>query len=419
MKINYHLPLNKRLFTAATLLFAVCALSGSAMEATANDTFERGRAPSDKMRIYESLMASFQAHRTSGHGQFTEGMAAAMSLHLAKNSFNMLQSTSNRHIVFLTQAWNASEETWENEDRSYQYLDQAGRITEIGFQSFEDGQWVNEFRTLMEYEGNSQNVSILMSHAWDREEEAWYDNDYRTRFVRYNDHGYPLEVIYDLWSLESWEPWERDLITYVDNTKYDIIRNFSGVTYPMSSWILEGRETWTYDNGHVTQILWENGHKDDEMEPSERELFEYDGNWNNTLWMWQQYMDDWVGYFQNIMTYENNILQEDLFQMWNEADEVWRNILKTVYDEYDARGNTIIETDYIYLFDDWRGSSRSIHEYDNDDQLLVTTMYGWLGVEWFPYARILYGAMVPSHADETVQGIRPTKYIFTFRPNPL
>lgn len=403
---------------AATLLITAFALSVCTVEAVANESFERSRGPSDKMRTYESLVSSFHAHESAVLGSFTGGMATAMSLHLAKSHPGLIRSASTMEIVHLSQTWDAHAEKWEDEERSYHYSDQAGRITEIGFQSFEDGQWINEFRMLMEYEGTSNNVSILVSQGWDKEDNDWYYNEYRSRFVSYNEFGYPLEVIYEEWFNNEWDQWERDVISYVDHTKYDVIRNYY---WDLTSWLLEGRESWTYQDGHVTRILLEYGDSEDEMEPSERELFEYDRSWNNILWEWQLYEDDWVGYFRNVMTYQDNLLQEEVYQIWSETEDVegdWMGIMKTVYDEYDSHGNIIIETDYIFLFDDWHGSMRSIHNYDRDDRLMVTTRYGWSGADWLKVGRTLYSGMIPSHADETVQLPLETK-LYQNYPNPF
>ena len=300
-------------------------------------------------------------------------------------------------VMMLTQFYDAVSQDWVNSSRMIEIYDNAGRVIQFVSEDYIDGEWKAWWRMLFEYEGNSEDVYIWMSEWWDEETEAWDNRGERTRFVAY-ENGSPIEAIDEKWEDDEWQPFRKSIMTWtadrmpLETLDYD---------WTGDDWELSARERWIWENELLTELVneWWDG---EAWIVDMRWQYTYDNNGNEIEYIFQ--MSDWLtgelkNFFRELTSYDaQGNATETVDQMWDDENEEWSDISKTIYEEYDNQGNLIRSVDYTLIGDTWVPSSRDHYHYDGNGDLQMQVIEEWAGEDtWIPAYRVLYSGFDPTN----------------------
>jgi hypothetical protein len=411
------------------ILLALCILQGSvsnAMEreqkstnimalseivnALKEDPLNRGNL--DLLKNYLSGTSSWQTNPLPlNHPLFIKNNLSLLPSILVKTSETI-------EIIILFQDYDQELQDWVNEGRMIRVLDNLGRIIQIVSEDYVDGEWKGYFRTHFEYQGNSQDVYISMTEIWDEDLETWDNGGRRTRYVAYQN-GSPVEAIDEVWENGEWQPFIKSVMSWTaDRMPLETLDYFwTGV-----GWELSGRERWIWENGLLTELVneWWDG---EAWIVDMRWQYTYDNNGNEIEYIFQ--MSDWLtgelkNFFRELTSYDaQGNATETIDQMWDDENEEWSDISKTIYEEYDNRGNLIRSVDYTLIGDTWVPSSRDHYHYDGNGDLQMQVIEEWAGEDtWIPAYRVLYSGFDPTNV-VSGEGLPDGITLLQNYPNPF
>lgn len=173
--------------------------------------------------------------------------------------------------------WNSGTGTWENSTRDEFFYDGNGRdTTRLSYQW--NGAWELSHRAQRSYSANGDNT-LLLIQSWDAQNTTWDPID-RQQFyydAQHNDTMYT----HDFWLNNAWNPSDKETRTYnsdnylIEQIDFDLdgsvfipgykdeyIRDANnnptlihGYNDDNGAWILEGRQTLTFDNSYNINSL--------------------------------------------------------------------------------------------------------------------------------------------------------------------
>ncbi len=118
-----------------------------------------------------------------------------------------------------------------------------------------------------------------------------------------------------------------------------------------NTWVNVWKATFTYDNGNLTEVVWE--------------------QWDN---------DSWVNYDKGTYTYDaNGKLTEELWEWWD--NDSWANYEKATY-TYDTNGNLIEVLWEEWDTDSWVNSDKGTFTYDGNGNLTDELWEVWDKDSW-------------------------------------
>lgn len=177
-------------------------------------------------------------------------------------------------------------------------------VLEVLVMEWEGGVWVYQMKMVYTYDANWFLIEFF-GYVW--EEDAW--SVYMKAEYTNNASGQPIESLLYLWNQETgvWDLISKNTYTYDGNG--NLIEQLS--------------QTWIVDQ-------WINSHK---------LLYTYDVNYNlieELELAWDFINNIWENFDIHYYTYENNLLMEDLKQLWWQG--AWENEYNTFW-TYDGGGH--------------------------------------------------------------------------------
>jgi hypothetical protein len=201
---------------------------------------------------------------------------------------------------------------------------------------------------------------------------------------------------------------------------YNSSNYLSGKLYEVfvsGSWIVQGRDVFTYDEGKLSELLyekyisgnWQNGTKTTwEYNEGGQVLLEQFETWSNNTWnIFSKLMisynpdgsistntfEQWdnniiVAGARSTFTYNSNgwVTEELVERFFN---NYWQNHFRHTY-SYDV--NKYIKlTESWLLSGTWENEARSIDSLNVNRQVISSIIQSWTGTEWYNQARYLYG----------------------------
>ncbi|MBI9038171.1 MAG: T9SS type A sorting domain-containing protein [Bacteroidales bacterium] len=183
-------------------------------------------------------------------------------------------------------------------------------------------------------EKNGYVVLEVLYMNW--EDENWV-NDSKHVYT-YDENGYMFEFCMQSWTEGIWVDYIK--ITYTNNSSGKPIESLLYIWNPANElWVLTGKYIFTYD---VNEFLIEQLMQvwlEEQWIDSDKWLFTYDGNGNLIEELeldWDYIGEIWENFDIHYYTYVDDLLMEDLKQMWEEG--AWVNDINTFW-TYDGEGH--------------------------------------------------------------------------------
>jgi hypothetical protein len=278
--------------------------------------------------------------------------------------------------------------SWQDAERVVLIYDDQGRLAEDVLQNYVNNEWVNDDRFVYEYEGNSQYPSIIVWQEWDTGASDW--ENIERELLQHDGQGREIQIIFEDWLDDEWEPYIRLDLTYVNGSQFSEIL---GYFWMGDDWDLDYRMLWIYDNGVLVELA-EDYWDGEEWWPEFRIVYEYDNDGNNVVELYQDYDDfeeGWEDFYRYLYSYDgggNRI--ESVLQFWHDGDEEWISLTRTV-SAYNASGNTTEDLYYSWDGEDWSRNQRHTYQYDAQNNLQVWLIEAPDGEGWRPTERYLFG----------------------------
>lgn len=220
-------------------------------------------------------------------------------------------------------------------------------ILEMLIMEWEEGAWVNVMKMVYTYDNNEFLIEMIV-YTWI--EGAWV-NGMKMEYTN-NASGAPMEALWYIWNADTqeWDLMMKDTYTYDGN---GWLTELLSQMWMMEQWINNDKWLYTYDvNGNCIEEL------------------ELDWDFMNNVW---ENFD--IHYY----TYANNLLMEDLKQMW------WNGAWENEYDSfwtYDGGGHYIDKLTKIWENAQWENFLHSVPTYNASWQLTEELGEEWLNGVW-------------------------------------
>ena len=296
----------------------------------------------------------------------------------AGNGTGLVKAVNTEFVASVTQEW--INEEWEDAERALHVLDNLQRLIEETIQHHQNDSWQNFERHLLEYEAESENLSIEITQDW---EDGDWEHKWRDQYT-YDEQDRLIELLWEDWDEDEWIQTDRFLFSYDGdgNLEEVLIYWWTG-----DAWDLDYREIWSYDDdGNLVQILEEVWDGNEWWEDF-RVLFAYDGEGNRIESTYQAFEDD-----------------------------EWENV-QLVESEYDDGGNVVQSVYSQWEDNDWVPVWRDTFEFDANDVLTSELIELWTGTAWENWMRITYTDSPTRVADE---GGMPRRFELAQNyPNPF
>ena len=225
-------------------------------------------------------------------------------------------------------------------------------VLEVLYMNWEEGNWVNDSKHIYNYDENGYMFEFYMQ-SWS--EGVWVD--YIKMTYTNNAGGQPLESLMYIWdpALEEWGLVGKYIFTY-DVNQY-LIEQL------MQVWM---EEQW------VNNDKW---------------IFTYDGNGNLIEELeldWDYIGEIWENFDIHYYTYVDDLLMEDLKQMWEEG--AWVNDTDKFY-TYDAGGHATerLTKAWPYGATAWENFLHSTFSYNANWQEIEDFVEKWEGGVWIDH----------------------------------
>ncbi|MDZ7316493.1 MAG: T9SS type A sorting domain-containing protein [candidate division KSB1 bacterium] len=257
-------------------------------------------------------------------------------------------------LRYLIETWNGTQ--WLPQERMTTKRDEAGRITEMTYERYNNGSWFQHMVTMTSFRADGKTAETI-THL-DTNNDGFVEASSKIEYV-YDDHAFLIKEKHFLWQVSYWQHMQN--VLYVNNDKGWVVERYhewvmdTGTTMPVSkntyeydasgrvlvrtdftfdfaslSFLPTERTLWAYDGtGQAAEIIdqrwngagWVNDH---------RQLLTHDAAGNETLWVWQEWTGAAWADVERIMT---------LFNKENQPVEVveqvfegeWRNRSREVY----------------------------------------------------------------------------------------
>ncbi len=182
--------------------------------------------------------------------------------------------------------------------------------------------------------------------------------------------------------------------------------------------------TYTYDsNGNTNSILCKKREDETNWVNYFRDAYTYDDNENMTSELRAIWEDtDWVNNMRDTYTYDDNgNMTSKLLEKWEGAD--WVNNMRDTY-TYDNSGNITSKLRARWVGSDWEDKIRDAYTYDGNGNITSKLLERWLGTDWVEYWRHTYnynnnGNMTLDLYEywDGTNWVNSTRYTYTYDDN--
>ncbi len=219
---------------------------------------------------------------------------------------------------------------------------------------------------LNKIENSESYVYDIIIKQWNTESSKWENSEHYLN--TYDNQFNELESIYQIWDSgnNSWINAERYTSEYDENGNW--------ISYLCENWnINQWTKYFLYSTSYNSQNLitedllqiW--NEISTKWENYILYKYEYDIDWNNIIYLrqdWNYNSFSWENAWQHVGQFNNNLLTQDLFQEWNND---WQNSTLTEY-SYDEKQNITEQIIKIWLDNStWGNSSYHIFVYDENN----------------------------------------------------
>ncbi len=158
------------------------------------------------------------------------------------NTFN-----SNGTIDFTVfKKWNGTG--WDNFDKTIYHYTSTGKVDTVTIQEYGIGEWINDFRTINQYDINDYKTYSLEQISLG----DW--NNSKQNFITNNEEGLPIEFIQESWNTIS-NDWEKN---YKESYTYNnpgLITEVFREDWIDSAWVNDRKITTVYDVNDLITLI--------------------------------------------------------------------------------------------------------------------------------------------------------------------
>ncbi len=268
---------------------------------------------------------------------------------------------------------------------------QAGNLEQeqISFWNVQTASWLPDHKHNYNYTTSGKEQSVIhadwadTSMDWNPYEEYYSLYDINDNLIRYLGSEWNLDVL-------AWLPSTKDTI------EYDLFHNLLRTT----------SESWS-----VTSNIWT---------PYYRNEYEHDAA-GNLIRITGQSWDESLLNFQNsnqyLFSFNGDVLEENIFQVWSTTSLEWNNFNRTVY-VYDSTSLLIEKVIHNWTDDNWVATYRYLYVNDAYGNVIQSTGQSWNNstAEWNNIER--YTASWISFTTNTGEAATDFTSVLVF-PNPV
>lgn len=289
-----------------------------------------------------------------------------------------------------------------------------------------NGVWTNSGKSINTYDGNGYLTHDLTQNfitSWQNVVQNNYTN---------NPDGTVQQKNSELWSTASskWEPYNRTTYTYTPAKK---VLTATSENYYDPSWVYFSKEIYEYDgNNNQTKILTQNYDFVSPWKDASQTIYvnNPDGTVSqSTDQIWN--LNAWKNTNRTTYTYTNSKITTELSEKWNGT--TWENESLETYN-YDSNGHVIHNLSQSWKAGAWKNESQSnitnntngsihqiIYQYWNDKNVWentyrVTFNYDALGVDEHNFDKSFTFSPNPAQDKITIktdENIVGSKYVIT------
>lgn len=336
-------------------------------------------------------------------------------------------NSGNNTLIFAEKSNNG---TWENFYKiSYTYDSSGNMLTELE-ETWDLGTWVNTSRHLYTHD-NSGNLTQNIYQLWGTGD--WI-NDSKYDFIYNQNTNKVITYIYETWTNNAWVNRSRNNYTYDNSLNLTVIL---GEFWLNSSWTNSFIFSYTYSptNKELTSLF--QGWVNNAWVNSDKTITSYDSADNKTEFVsqgWSASASSWINIEKYSYTYENSHLLDYLFQKWISND--WSNIELHTY-TYDNSGNKNEDLTLYWDNNLWIYLNKFTFSYDLNGNGIHGESFIWENNLWISspstilisynhgentetaYGK-LYDAEYGMYTDVTNEDISPTSFTLQQNyPNPF
>ena len=305
--------------------------------------------------------------------------------------------------------------TWINSSRMTTKQDGNGRITEMGFDSWRDNQWLPDLLNVFTFDANGNLTTSIMQ--MDMYGSGQLENQSKSEYT-YNAGGQLTHQEDFIWNYGEWA--KMFITDYAYNAQGQLIEE--RLKMDLYGFIMEqGRVLYTYHaNGEVeTETTQTFDVATQSYVNAEMTTYEYNGDKEVTVEL-DQIWDGgkWVNQSKWTQTFDgaDKQISEWLWQEWQ--NETWLNIERTIY-TYDANGNETESVDQVWENGAWVNVERDQSQYNADGLPVETVTQKWENGAWVNDSRALatYQGSISGVLSEGLT--QPDTFSMNNYPNPF
>lgn len=244
----------------------------------------------------------------------------------------------------LTQDW-IGDDSWGDASRMLFSYNEAGLMVQVLGEYFEDGNWITEFKTTMEYNNNLITKEVMLFYVGE-------EIHFTSMMYEYSYNGSKInEIIRSSWDLGDWELDSKDVYEYTG----ELVTRITGYSpIGLDPWNLSDESIISYDN------------QNREIEYLSK-LYEGDSFVNEELTTTEYY--------------KNELVSIILSKSWDPDTEVWSEdnftLMEYTYDTNDNLINDMTTFSYGVMGISILMKLQTINQYDGNNYLVESIDYFW------------------------------------------
>jgi|GEM_PF-6303415 len=282
------------------------------------------------------------------------------------NNSLVSQGFLNNKKILTHYRWNNN--SWQDDFRTSEEFDQAGNLTKIWREFYENG-WHTDLSKTLTYENNI--LKSILTELW--------NNDYIVSRMRetYNyENGFIKSFILESGISETWinlqkGEWKRN------NAGNPIEYNY--YLWDKTSWRDSSRAFWFYNTAGFDSLYYNQRFQENTWTNFISFCSEYDSRANKiseSYYKWNRIWNKWLRFewkFNN-----ENLLECEIYQRGN--DNIWENSTRNTK-LYNNQG--LIETELFeyWIENAWTKGTMSRREYNEENNITAFTFREWKG-DW-------------------------------------